>query len=208
MKDTACRAAVVDYGAGNLHSVERALARVGFAAWRAVRPEALDGADVVVLPGVGAFGPASRRLREEGFFEAIRAALREGRWLVGLCLGMQMLFEESEEDGTHEGLGLLAGRVVRLPDGMKVPHMGWNTLTVARGCPFPLGVRSGEYVYFVHSFYARAREEDTVAWTPYGVRVPAIVAAGRVLGFQFHPEKSGEVGLRLLRGLAGAVGRS
>lgn len=192
------RAVIVDYGAGNLRSVERALQRVGFQVQRTERPEGLSAADVVVLPGVGAFGPAAVRLRESGFFEAIRGAVREGRWLLGLCLGMQLLFEASEEGGPHEGLGLLPGRVVRLPPWLKVPHMGWNTLVFAHATPLRARVLDGAHVYFVHSYYALAQPSDVVAWTEYGVRIPAIVARDRILGFQFHPEKSSRVGLQLL----------
>jgi glutamine amidotransferase len=192
------RAAIVDYGAGNLRSVERALQQVGFRAERTDRPDVLSGADVVVLPGVGAFGPAAARLRESGFFDAIRDAVRGGRWLLGLCLGMQLLFEASEEDGPHEGLGLLPGRVVRLPRGLKVPHMGWNTLSFAPETPLRAHVPDGAHVYFVHSYYALAQPTDVLAWTEYGVRIPAIVGRERILGFQFHPEKSSRVGLQLL----------
>lgn len=195
------RAALVDYGAGNLRSVERALGRVGFHVGRVEQPEQLEGADLVVVPGVGAFGPAARRLEQSGFSSALRAWVESGHPLLGLCLGMQLLFEVSEEDGLHRGLGLLPGRVVRLPQGLKVPHMGWNQLRVVRPSPVTARVRSGEYVYFVHSYYVQTSGEWVVAETEYGVRVPAVVQAGPVVGFQFHPEKSGEVGLRLLAGV-------
>ncbi|MCS7172870.1 MAG: imidazole glycerol phosphate synthase subunit HisH [Armatimonadetes bacterium] len=199
------RVAVVDYGAGNLRSVLRALEYVGFRTRLVARPEELEGEEGIVLPGVGAFGPAMHRLREAGFVDALRVAVERNRWLVGLCLGMQLLFEESEEEGRHEGLGLLQGRVVRLPAGLKVPHMGWNTLEFARPSPVTAAIRPGSHVYFVHSYYALAEASQVVAWTEYGVRIPAIVAFGRVVGFQFHPEKSGQVGLALLRGLREAV---
>jgi glutamine amidotransferase len=199
------RTAVVDYGAGNLRSVERAFQRVGFQTRRVERPEELRDEDVIVLPGVGAFGPAADRLRETGFADALRAEVERGRWLVGLCLGMQLLFEESEEEGRHEGLRLLRGRVVRLPEGRKIPHMGWNTLEFARPSPFTAAIRPGSHVYFVHSYYVLAEPSQVVAWTEYGVRIPAIVALDRVVGFQFHPEKSSQVGLALLRGLRDLV---
>ncbi|MCS7234743.1 MAG: imidazole glycerol phosphate synthase subunit HisH [Armatimonadota bacterium] len=195
------RAAVVDYGAGNLRSVERALARVGFQVRRAERPEELEGADLAVLPGVGAFGPAVRRLAQMGFVDALRGWVGEGRPLLGLCLGMQLLFEWSEEDGLHQGLGLLPGRVVRLPEGVKVPHMGWNRLELTQPSAVTAHVASGEYVYFVHSYYVRTDADRVVAETHYGVRVPAVVVAAGVVGFQFHPEKSGDVGRRLLQGV-------
>ncbi len=194
------RAALVDYGAGNLRSVERALDRVGFQPVRVEGPGLLEGADLVVLPGVGAFGPAVRRLEEVGVAEALREWVAAGKPLLGLCLGMQLLFEYSEEDGLHRGLGLLPGRVVRLPGGVKVPHMGWNALRAVRPSEVTVHVRSGEYVYFVHSFYVETHAEFVVAETEYGVRIPAVVEAGPVVAFQFHPEKSGPVGLRLLQG--------
>ncbi|MDR5708595.1 MAG: imidazole glycerol phosphate synthase subunit HisH [Armatimonadota bacterium] len=199
------RAAVVDYGAGNLRSVGRALEHVGFQTRLVTRPEELEGEEVIVLPGVGAFGPAVHRLREAGFVDALRAEVERGRWLVGLCLGMQLLFEESEEEGRHEGLGFLRGRVVRLPAGLKVPHMGWNTLEFDQPSPITAAIRPGSHVYFVHSYYVLAEPSQVVAWTEYGVRIPAIVAFDRVVGFQFHPEKSSRVGLALLRGLREAV---
>ncbi|MDQ7800014.1 MAG: imidazole glycerol phosphate synthase subunit HisH [Armatimonadota bacterium] len=195
------RAALVDYGAGNLRSVERALARAGFVVVRAERPSDLEGAGLVVLPGVGAFGPAMQRLCEAGFVDALRAWAGEGRPLLGLCLGMQLLFEWSEEDGVHPGLGLVGGRVVRLPPGVKVPHMGWNRLELVRPSAVTAHVRSGEYVYFVHSYYAVPASDCVVAQTWYAVGIPAVVEVGSVAGFQFHPEKSGDVGRRLLLGV-------
>lgn len=192
---------MVDYGAGNLRSVERALVRVGFQVTRVEHPSQLDASDLMVLPGVGAFGPAARRLAQVGFFEALRAWVEAGHPLLGLCLGMQLLFESSEEDGLHQGMGLVPGKVVRLPEGLKVPHMGWNQLRLTRPSPVTARVRSGEHVYFVHSYYVRTSERWVVADTEYGVPIPAVVEAGPVVGFQFHPEKSGEVGLRLLAGV-------
>jgi glutamine amidotransferase len=195
------RAVVVDYGVGNLLSVERALHRVGFRATLASRPEEMEGAALVVLPGVGAFGPAAHRLQQAGLWDALRAWVEAGGPLLGLCLGMQLLFEESEEDGRHQGLGLLPGRVVRLPGGVKVPHMGWNTLTLVRPSPVTAHVRSGVHAYFVHSYYAQTDRRSVVAETVHGATIPAVVEAPRVVGFQFHPEKSGEVGRRLLVGV-------
>ncbi len=195
------RAVVVDYGTGNLYSVQRALQRVGFLVTLASRPEEIQAADLVVLPGVGAFGPAACRLQEAGLWEALRGWVAGGGPLVGLCLGMQLLFEESEEDGRHAGLGLLQGRVVRLPAGVKVPHMGWNTLTFIRPSLVTAQVQSGVHAYFVHSYYAETDASYIVAQTVYGAVIPAVVEAPRVLGFQFHPEKSGEVGRRLLLGV-------
>lgn len=196
------RAVIVDYGAGNLRSVDLALARAGFETALTVSPEGLAGADVVVLPGVGAFRPAATRLRAAGFFDALPALVDRGGWLLGLCLGMQLLFERSDEDGDHEGLHLLHGDVTRLPAGGKVPHMGWNELEVGAASPIAAGLAPAAHAYFVHSYYARADAADVIAWTSYSVRFPAIVARGRVVGFQFHPEKSADVGAALLLGFA------
>jgi glutamine amidotransferase len=202
------RAAVIDYGAGNLRSVERALARAGFDTALVTEPAGLEGAEVAVLPGVGAFGPAAGRLRDAGFFTALPQLAARGRWLLGLCLGMQLMFDGSDEDGRHEGLRLLRGRVTRLPGGQKVPHMGWNELEIASASPIFADVKSGEHAYFVHSYYAAAEADDVLAWTEYGIRLPAIVGRERVLGLQFHPEKSADVGARLLRGFAALIAAS
>ena len=191
-------AAVVDYGAGNLRSICRALEVVG--AQPAVIREPADARfDVLILPGVGAFGAAMRRLEEAGFPRWIRARVRGGTPLVGVCLGMQLLYERSEESPGVEGLGLLGGVVARLPEGRKIPHMGWNTLRIVRPSPLVDGVGGTMYAYFVHSYVVQPDDEaGTVAVTDYGVEFPAIVARGGVVGLQFHPEKSGALGLRLL----------
>lgn len=206
--------AVIDYGAGNLHSITKALERQGLDVRIIDSPRVLEAAEALVVPGDGAFGPAIARLRELGFADRIRAYVQSGRPFLGVCLGMQLLFDESEEDGVHTGLGLLPGRVVRLPAGVKVPHMGWNQLTLTRPSPLLDGVAPGAYVYFVHSFHAVPRDPAIIAAAAdYGVSLAAVVGRDRLWATQFHPEKSGPVGIRMLANFArwavgaGASGR-
>ena len=205
------RVTVVDYGMGNLLSVERALVSCGAEPERASTPEAIELSRVLVLPGVGAFGSGMAGLRERGLVEPLRSHVAAGRPLLGICLGMHMLFERSTEFGEHEGLGVLAGDVVALsPDDeqgrdvkAKVPHIGWSAIQPTRGGWSRTvldGTPRGEFFYFVHSFLAvPADEAHRLADTNYvGSRVAAVVADGAVVGTQFHPEKSGPAGLRLL----------
>jgi glutamine amidotransferase len=195
--------AIVDYGAGNLHSIRQALARLELDARIVEAPAALRDAAALVVPGDGAFGPAAARLRALGWDARIRDHVRAGRPFLGICLGMQLLFDESEEDGRHAGLGIVPGRVVRLPDTVKVPHIGWNRLRAVRPSPLLAGVATGAYVYFVHSYYAVPADPAVVAATaPYGVEVPAVVGRGNLWTTQFHPEKSGAVGVRMLQNIA------
>ncbi len=194
--------AVIDYGASNLRSVMHALAHLNADAHVAQSPAQLADARAIILPGVGAFGAGMERLRAAGFEEPLRRRVAAGTPLLGICLGMQFLFQVSEEMGTHTGLGLLPGRVVRFPEGngLKVPHMGWNQLHLARQSPLLEGVPEGGYAYFVHSYYvAPADDGDVLARTDYGLRFTSVVAHGNVYGVQFHPEKSQAVGLRILR---------
>jgi glutamine amidotransferase len=216
--------AIVDYGVGNLRSVQKALERVGAGAVVRGDPAGLDAARGVVLPGVGAFGDGMASLRARGLVEPLLDAVRAGKPLLGICLGMQLLFDVSEEMGQHRGLGLLPGRVVRFPAGpLKVPHVGWNrlwrrtdagrrTADDGRGLgvgPGALltGITDGAYAYFVHSYYVDPAERgDVLATTDYGLEFAAVVGRGTVWGAQFHPEKSQEVGLRLLANFARLVG--
>lgn len=193
--------AIVDYGMGNLHSVSKAVERLGYTSLVTADAAEILAADSVILPGVGAFGDAMEHLRESGMDTVVRAAAAAGQPLLGICLGMQLLFDSSEEHGEHQGLGLLPGSVVRFAprDGYKVPHMGWNRLSFRQPeSPLVAGLTEG-HVYFVHSYHALpAVDSDLIAVTDYGHPVTAIVGRGNVYGMQFHPEKSGELGIKLL----------
>lgn len=193
------RAAIVDYGAGNLVSIRNALTLVG-AETVVVRDAAgLAGADAIVVPGVGASAPAMNRLRRQGLVEPIRAAVAAGTWYVGICLGLQLLFERSDEDGARM-LGLLRGRVSEIPDAPRLPHIGWNQLELRRAHPVVGGIVSGTPAYFVHSYAPVPDDPEVViAETEHGTRFTSLVAHERLVGFQFHPERSGLDGLRLLR---------
>lgn len=194
--------AIIDYGAGNLFSVQNALTYLNETFCITHDPAMLEGCDGMILPGVGAFPDAMKRLRASGLVPVIQAEAQK-KPLLGICLGMQMLFERSFEFGETEGLGLIPGSV-RLLDagGLKIPHMGWNDLTVLHPCELTGGTKTGDYVYFVHSFCADTPEENISCHTVYGERVPALVCRGSVYGAQFHPEKSGEVGLNMLKNFA------
>jgi len=188
--------AVCDYGSGNLHSVSRALERVGATARVAREPAAMAGADAVVIPGVGHFGQCVRALRDAGFERPLRDAVDAGTPVIGVCVGMQILFEGSDEDD-EPGLGILPGRVHRLPTSVRVPHMGWNTVAWAgRRHRFIAGIPDDTSFYFVHSF-APNLGPDTVGATEHGRTFSAVVAHDNVFATQFHPEKSGEAGLEL-----------
>ncbi len=199
--------AIVDYGMGNLRSVQKALELLGAEAVVTDDPALLDAAQGVILPGVGAFGDAVKNLRTRQLAAPVLRQVEEQKPLLGICLGMQLLFDESEEMGHHQGLGLLPGRVVRFPEGeLKVPHIGWNQLHGVRGAPLE-GIAPEAYAYFVHSYYVSAEEpSDVLATTEYGVDFASVVARGLIWGAQFHPEKSQEVGLRLLENFSRLVG--
>lgn len=196
--------AILDYGVGNLYSLRSSLAHIGAEAAVTRDPEMLRQADRLILPGVGAFGDAIKKLRQSGLEEALLEEVRKGKPLLGICLGMQMLFEVSYEYGEHRGLGLLTGRVVPmrgvLPPQLPIPHIGWNSLHFHRtDCPLFTHTQEQAHVYFVHSFYAECCQDSLVATTDYGAALTAAVAKNNVFGCQFHPEKSGEVGLNILR---------
>ena len=191
---------IIDYGVGNLFSLRSSFAAIGVEAFVSGDASELAKADRLILPGVGAFGDAAEKLRQSGLDAFVREQAASGKPLMGICLGMQLLFEKSFEYGEHAGLGLLKGQVVgmsgRLPEGLKIPHMGWNALRCTK--PGKL-LEEGSYVYFVHSFYAENCEDSVAAVTDYGIPITAAVEQGNIFGCQFHPEKSGNVGLEILR---------
>ena len=194
--------AIVDYGAGNLMSVHNSLDFRGYENKIAASPEVIEQAAGVILPGVGAFPDAMDALHASGLTDAVLEAAKTKPFL-GICLGMQMLFEESDEVRPCKGLGLLPGRIERIRTRLKLPQIGWNALDILRPNAMTEGVQQGDYVYFVHSFMAVPAEEgDLAAVTDYGARVPAMVARGNLFGCQFHPEKSGKVGLAMLKNFA------
>lgn len=199
--------ALIDYGVGNLFSLESSLRAIGADAVRTSDPEVIESAERLLLPGVGAFGDAAEILRKTGLMTLIRKQAANGKPLLGVCLGMQLLFDVSLEYGRHEGLGLIPGEVRPMrgyiPDTLKVPQIGWNALNVTRKGGIMRNTNSGDHVYFVHSYSAVCPEEFICAETEYGAPICAAVERGNVCGTQFHPEKSGGVGLNILRAFCG-----
>ena len=196
--------AIVDYGVGNLFSLKSSLAMIGADAIVTGKAEDLRAADKIILPGVGAFEDAANKLRASGLDAVVSEQANAGKPLLGICLGMQMLFDRSFEYGEHKGLGLIAGDVIdmrpQVPANLKVPHIGWNALKLTKPVhPLFRNIQEGDCVYFVHSFYAANCEEATIATADYGAKLTAAVARKNVYGCQFHPEKSGKVGLNILR---------
>jgi glutamine amidotransferase len=189
---------IVDYGAGNLRSVARAVVRAGYEPLITSEPSAVEQAEVVILPGVGAAADTMSNLTRCGLVEPIRQYIASGRPFLGVCMGLQALFSVSEEGGEHRCLDILPGRVRRLPDGLKVPHMGWNSVHQRQSPPVFEDIPDGAFFYFVHSYYADPEDRSVVAGeTSYGLTFAAVVATANIVATQFHPEKSGEVGLRL-----------
>ena len=194
--------AILDYDAGNIKSVEKALKLLGQEVTVTREREAILKADKVILPGVGAFGDAMEKIRRYGLYEVIHEVVEQGTPFLGICLGLQLLFERSEESPGAEGLGILKGEILRIPDtpGLKVPHMGWNSLEFREDGRLFEGMQKEPYVYFVHSYYLKAADEGIVtAVTEYGTQIHASVESGNVFACQFHPEKSSDVGIRILK---------
>ena len=202
---------IIDYGVGNLFSLKSSFEAIGVQTFVSGDAEALAKADRLVLPGVGAFGDAAEKLRQSGLDVFVCRQAASGVPLMGICLGMQLLFEKSYEYGEHRGLGLLKGQVVpmaeRLPEGLKIPHMGWNALRFClKDSRLFSRIREGDFVYFVHSYFAEGCEDSLAAVTDYGIPITAAVEQGNIFGCQFHPEKSGRIGLEILRAFAGVTG--
>lgn len=195
--------AIIDYGVGNLFSLQSSFAAIGEQACVTRDPDVLTRADRLVLPGVGAFKDARQALKESGLEETVLQLVRNGKPLLGICLGMQMLFDRDYEDGIHEGLGLIPGEVRPIAEtiekGLKIPQIGWNALIIRNRSRLFRYIKEGDYVYFVHSYHATGCESSTTAVTEYGGLLTASVEKDNVFGCQFHPEKSGDVGLNILR---------
>ena len=195
--------AVLDYGVGNLFSLKSSFGVIGAEAVVTADPAVIRKADRLILPGVGAFADAAEKLRRSGLDRVLKDEAAKGKPLMGICLGMQLLFERSFEYGEHEGLGLLKGEIrpiaEQIPQGLKIPQMGWNGLIIKRESPLLRYTREGDFVYFVHSYSAVGCDDSLLAVTEYGAELTACVGKGNVFGCQFHPEKSGNVGLNILR---------
>jgi imidazole glycerol-phosphate synthase subunit HisH len=191
---------IIDYGVGNFRNVQKAFEVIGATAEISESAEMAAAADAVVLPGVGAFGDAINNLRQRHLDEPVLAAARSGKPLLGICVGLQLLFDESEEMGHHAGLGILPGKIVRFPAGLTVPHMGWNQIEPERPHPLLQHVRPGDFAYFAHSYHAVPyNAADVAAYTQYGQAFASVVARDNVAAIQFHPEKSQQVGLQILK---------
>lgn len=198
--------AIIDYGVGNLFSLKSSFAAIGAEAVVTGDVQVIRAAEKIVLPGVGAFSDAAEKLRKTGLDRVIREEVEKGKPLLGICLGMQLLFDKSYEYGVHEGLGLIKGNIKPIRDkidaNLKIPHIGWNPLIIKKENPIFKYINDGDCVYFVHSFYAADCDESVIAVSEYGALLTAAVASGNVYGCQFHPEKSGKVGLKILRAFA------
>lgn len=198
--------AIVDYGVGNLKSVQNALNALNIKSIISSDKEEIANSRSIIVPGVGAFPDAMKNLRDRGLDVLIKRAAKEGKPILGICLGMQLFFDGSEEIEKCEGLGLLKGTIVKLEGSIKIPHMGWNDLFFETNSPILEGVKENSYVYFVHSYYAQVAEENIVnAYSMYEKKIPAIVSKGNIFGLQFHPEKSGEAGMNLLKNFGGII---
>jgi imidazole glycerol-phosphate synthase subunit HisH len=194
---------IVDYGVGNIRNVERAMTKLGMEVTVTRDIEVIDQAEAIILPGVGAFRDAIGNLKKYDLVDCLKRNAEKGTWIVGICLGMQLLYDKSYEDGEYEGLGLLRGEIVKFDDSvLKVPHMGWNHLIKHREDALANDLSDQDYVYFVHSYYLKTTDtQPIICSSSYGVDVPAIVRKDNIIGMQFHPEKSGAVGVKILKNL-------
>ncbi len=199
---------IIDYGAGNIESVRKALEYIGADCVVSADREVLAAADAAILPGVGSFGDAMNELRSRGLEEPIKDFIASNKPFLGICLGLQILFESSEESPGAVGLGVLKGKIVRIPDGegLKIPHMGWNSVEIKKDDALFRDIPNNPYVYFVHSYYLKAEEDIVTSVAEYGVNIHASVAKGNLRACQFHPEKSGELGISLLKNFVATIG--
>ncbi len=192
--------ALIDYGVGNIRNVYRAMTEIGLEVEITREPAVVNEARAIILPGVGAYRDAMDNLQNTGLIPTLEDNIKKGKPLLGICLGMQLLFESSTEGGDYEGLGWLKGRIVRFKPGLKIPHMGWNRLDIVRPDPITANLGEDPTVYFVHSYYLETEEPEMIlATAEYGIAVPALIRKDNLIGMQFHPEKSGSAGLRLLQ---------
>lgn len=202
MKSMKPKVAIIDYGVGNLYSIQRMLEKVEVDWIYTCRRDEIFDCQGIILPGVGAFRDASEIIANTELSSIIKDFAAGGRVILGICLGMQLLFDSSTEGGSYSGLGLLKGRIVRLPNTVKVPHTGWNSIAIKRASALLKGMASGEHVYYTHSYYLESEDSEVVAaGTAYGVDIPAAVNRGNIYGVQFHPEKSGEIGKKIINNL-------
>ena len=191
--------AIIDYGMGNLRSVQKAFEYLGYKAVITQQPSEIQKADKVVLPGVGAFRDAMQTIKQKGIDKVLYDVVEQKKPLLGICLGMQMFFEKSYEYGEHKGLGILQGEIVKLPENVKIPHMGWNSLNIKKKSPLFEGLSEEPYVYFVHSYHLNTEADIVSATTYYGKEIQVAAQKENVFALQFHPEKSGDVGLNILQ---------